>query len=322
MNAIKPKFKHWAEWFLLQGLITFIRHGELPSAYQKARLLARLGHTIFRSEWAWANANLAMIYGDNLTEPQRQKLATLAFENIFYSYMEGMRVHDIQFTDEHPERLQAVHAMGRGVLVCGVHIGCWEPGLKRLGSIASPAAILYRHANNPLSEQTFIKLRTSYGVEWISRQNTRDVIRALQEKKVMGFMTDINTREGAITAPYLGVDAQCFPGPARLALRYKAPLIPIIATREALGRAIFRVGEPIEPQLGGADEDRVTALTAKVNASFVLWVHEYAEQYNWLHARWRARPDGTLWRPQDALRANPSPAQPSQRVLNLLNATS
>ncbi len=313
-----PKAKHWAEWLLLRSLITLIRQGDLAAAYRKAKLLSGLGRRLFKSEWGWANANLQMIYGDNLTVEQRQKLAALAFENIFYSYMEGMRVHDIQFDDEHPERLREAHALGRGVIICGVHVGCWEPGLKRLGSIASPAAILYRHANNPLSEQTFIKLRASYGVEWISRQATRDVIRALQEKKVLGLMTDINTREGAITAPYLGIPAQCFPGPARLALRYKCPMIPIIATRETPGRAIFRVGTPIEPQAFGQGEDQVTALITKVNDSFTTWVHEYAEQYNWLHARWRARPNGSLWRPEEAIQANPHPATPSERVMKLL----
>ncbi|MBF0295547.1 MAG: lysophospholipid acyltransferase family protein [Magnetococcales bacterium] len=311
---------HWGEWLLLRGLIAWIRSGEFPSAYRKARWLSGVGTRIFASEWAWANANLRLVYGPNLSESQRQRLARLAFENIFYSYMEGMRVHEIGFEDEHPERLRAAHALGRGVLICGVHIGCWEPGLKRLASIASPAAILYRHANNPLSEKTFMALRASYGVEWISRQNTRDIMRAFQEKKVVGFMTDINTREGAVTAPYLGIPAQCFPGPARLAMRFRTPLVPIIATRQAPGRAIFRVGEPIDPLAGGDDPDRVAILTRKINDAFIPWVHEFAEQYNWLHARWRARPDGSLWTPQEtASFANASHSIPSQRVLDLIS---
>jgi hypothetical protein len=34
----------------------------------------------------------------------------------------------------------------------------------------------------------------------------------------------------------------------------------------------------------------------RINAAFTGWIHTYAEQYNWFHARWRSRPDGTLWR--------------------------
>ncbi|MBF0127187.1 MAG: lysophospholipid acyltransferase family protein, partial [Magnetococcales bacterium] len=263
MKIFDHKPAHWGEWLLLRGVIALIRQGELAAAYRKARWLSRVGRSLFRSEWSWALANLQLVYGTNLTPRQRERLAALAFENIFYSYMESMRVHDIRFQDEHPERLRAVHALGRGVIVCGVHVGCWEPGLKRLAGIASPAAILYRHANNPLSEKTFMELRADYGVEWISRQATRDVVRALQEKKVLGFMTDINTREGAVTAPYLGVPAQCFPGPARLSMRYQCPLIPIIATREAPGRALFRVGEPIEPKSGVAIESGQIELGGK-----------------------------------------------------------
>ncbi|MEO5347185.1 MAG: lysophospholipid acyltransferase family protein [Magnetococcus sp. YQC-9] len=316
-----PRLRYRLEALLLEGLLALVNAGDLPAAYRRVGYLAALARRILVSEWNWANANLAMIYGHNLSDAQRERLAALAFENIFYSYMESIRVHEIAFADAHVERLHAAHALGRGVLIVGVHVGCWEPGLKRLGGHVSPTAILYRHANNPLSEKRFIELRAGYGVEWISRQDTREIVRAFQARKVVGFMTDINTREGGITAPFLGVPAQCPPGPARLALKFNTPLVPIIATREGLGRAIFRVGEPIEPQAGGTSEERVIALTEAINAAFTTWVHEYAEQYNWLHARWRARPDGSLWRPEQAWRANPTPAEPSERIMRLLNRT-
>ncbi|MBF0339955.1 MAG: lysophospholipid acyltransferase family protein [Magnetococcales bacterium] len=319
MNLTPLRYR--LEWLLLQGVISWVRQGDLPAAYARARRLARLGQRLLSREWAWANANLAMIYGENLTAEQRERLAALAFENIFCSHMESIRVHEITFRDANVERLLAARALGRGVIVVGVHVGSWEPGLKRLGSHVAPTAILYRHANNPLSEKRFMELRAGYGVEWISRQNTREIVRAMQERKVMGFMTDINTREGGITAPYLGVPAQCPPGPARLAMKFNTPLVPIIATRSGPGQAVFRVGEPIEPLRGDASDQRITALTTEINHAFTAWVHEYAEQYNWLHARWRARPDGSLWRPEDAARANPSPAHPSSRVLELLQTT-
>lgn len=318
MNASHPKPSHWAEWVLLRGLITLIRQGEIAAACRKAHWLARLGRHLFRSEWAWANANLALIYGSNLTLAERQKLAAITFENIFLSYMEAIRVHDIQFQNEGTERLQEVHSLGHGVILCSIHLGCWEPGLIHCAKMISPMAILYRPANNPLSEKTFMELRADYGVEWIARQNTRDIVRALQANKVLGFMVDINTREGGVTAPFLGMTAQCPPGPARLALRYKKPVLPVIAIRKGPGQALFRVGEVIEPQAGEENDERIAALTARINASFAPWVHEFAEQYNWLHARWRARPDGRLWRPDDAKAANQNPAVPSQRVMKLL----
>ncbi|MBF0270777.1 MAG: hypothetical protein HQL98_01710 [Magnetococcales bacterium] len=316
----RPRFRHRVEWLLLEGLLALIRQGDLSAAYRKARGLSRLARRLLHSEWAWTNANLAMVYGNALTPEQRERLAMLAFENIFYSHMEAIRVHEISFRDEGVERLHAAREQGRGVIVVGVHVGCWEPGLKRLGGHAAPAAILYRHANNPLSEQSFMKMRASYGVEWISRQNTREIVRACQERKVLGFMTDINTRDGGVTAPFLGVEAQCPPGPARLALKFNMPLVPIIATRHGMGQAIFRVGQAIDPHSAGSGEAQIQTLTTRINTAFTAWVHEYAEQYNWLHARWRARPDGTLWRPEEAIHANPAPATPSPRVMRLLQS--
>ncbi|NGZ06418.1 MAG: hypothetical protein G8237_08680 [Magnetococcales bacterium] len=315
MNTTSPpRLKHRLEALLLHGMIGWIRHGSLESAYRKGYALARMARPLLQSEWAWTHANLAMIYGDFLTASQRTTLARLAFENIFYSYMESLRVHEIAFQDQNIARLLEAQALGRGVIVCGIHLGCWEPGLKRLGTHIPAPVILYRQANNPLSEQRFMELRADYGVEWIARHNTRAIVRAMHERKVMGFMTDINTRKGGVTAPFLGVAAQCPPGPARLAMRFQTPLLPVVITREAPGKATFRVGEVIEPLTGAITDERVAALTTHINGAFDTWLHEYAEQYNWLHARWRARPDGSLWQPEDLARLNPAPIPPSARI--------
>ncbi|MBF0371082.1 MAG: lysophospholipid acyltransferase family protein [Magnetococcales bacterium] len=295
-----PKPAHYLEWLAVKGLVSLVRAGSLDGAYRRIGGLSRLGRKILRSEWNWTLTNLKLVYGPNLSDAARERLATLVFRNLFFSHMEGMRVNEIQFENEGLQHLKAACEMERGVIICGVHVGSWEPGLKRLAEASGrPTVIVYRHANNPLSERVFQKLREPYGVEWVARRDPRGAMQALRDKKILGLMTDINIRQGGIAAPFLGLPAMTPVGPAKLAMRFGSPLLPIIATREAQGRSVFRVGEPIEPLAKGLGEKGEIMLTTRINTAFDDWIHTYAEQYNWLHARWRTRPDGALWRYDD-----------------------
>ncbi len=294
----KPKTRHYFEWLALKWVLGHIRKGDINDANRKVRRLTPFFQKILRSEMGWAQRNLQMIYGDNLSSEQRRVLVRLSFENVLFSYLEGMRVTEIRFEDVNVNRLLDAVNLGRGVLACSVHIGSWEPGLKHLSDLSKPVetGIVYRHANNPLSEAEFSNIRAPYGVDWIRRDQPRQILQTIKDGKVLGMMTDMNTRDGAVTAPFLGVPAQCPPGAARFSLRFGAPIIPIVAIRTAPGVASFIVLPVLEPQQKRKfDEADVAALTTKLNNSFTEMVHEYAEQYNWLHARWRSRSDGSLW---------------------------
>jgi len=326
MSAAPPTIKHRLEWLLLKGLEKYLGEVSIDKASARARGLAKWGRKILKREWAWTLRNLELIYGPNLSVAQREKLAGLAFGNIFTSYLEGFHPDRGDFRNEGAEHLQIALNAGRGAILCSVHIGPWEPGLKYAASLGFPIAALYRHANNPLSEKEFVRLRAQSGLEMISRKDGWRTMRALMDKKFLGLMVDINTREGGIAAPFLGLPAMCPAGPARLALQFKAPIIPLAAVREAPGRCVLKVLPAIQPVGHKKSPEDLARLTGEVNAAFEGLIHDHAEQYNWLHARWRARPDGALWKPDDSFDAMAAErtepfATPSARVLTLLEET-
>ncbi|MBF0455269.1 MAG: lysophospholipid acyltransferase family protein [Magnetococcales bacterium] len=322
----KPSRKHKLEWLALKGVIHYIRRGSLASTPKKIGRLTPLLQKILRSERLWADRNLQLIYGHALSETEREVLVRLIFENVLLSHLEGMQIDGFQFEDHGVNHLKEAIQLGRGVIACSIHLGSWEPGLKHFAQLAapSPTAIVYRHANNPLSEAEFIKIRASYGVEWIRRDQPRQIIKAIQEKKLLGLMTDMNTRVDGVTAPFLGVPAQSPAGPARLALRFGAPILPLVSIRQAPGQAKFIIFPALEPQKKAKPSlEDVVALTTKINDTFTETIHQHAEQYNWLHARWRTREEGTLWKTDTPIElmqcARPDPLAPypeiAQRVL-------
>jgi KDO2-lipid IV(A) lauroyltransferase len=96
-----------------------------------------------------------------------------------------------------------------------------------------------------------------------------------------------------------------------------------VALRESGDRTRIIFGEPLDPGADGVSGDNVRHLTRRLNAAFEPWILEYAEQYNWLHPRWRFRPDGSVWTLRTteaemaAARTTPY-ALPSERLLRVI----
>jgi NADPH:quinone reductase-like Zn-dependent oxidoreductase/lauroyl/myristoyl acyltransferase/NADP-dependent 3-hydroxy acid dehydrogenase YdfG len=320
-KALRARF--YFEWLALRGLLACFRGGDFQRARNRLQLITPVMTRVLRHDWQWAVQNLKLIFGPNLTNAGRERLATLAFEHHLSSYLEGLRHKDLEVAFHHPERLFENHAEGRGVILCGVHLGSWESVLHHGAQAGLPIVGVYRRALNPRSDRVFQEIRSAYGIEWIVSKDVEAITRALRAGKIVGLMTDLNTTAGGTVADFLGVPATCPAGPARLALLQNAPILPAVAIRTGAGRISVHFEPAIRPPQNDHSDEEVRQLTRRMNAAFEPWILEYAEQYNWLHPRWRNRPDGHRWRLQmsDAElwheRTSPFPAV-SERVRRLL----
>jgi len=273
---------------------------------QRALVLARVGRRVLAHERGWCLRNLALVFGPHLDVASRERLAGLAFEHHFMSYLEGARASEVMMhVPPEVETLLSAWREGRGVVCCTVHLGSWESTVALAGTTGLPVAVVYREAQNPLAEREFQRAREACEVEWIPRARLMDAGRALREGKVLMLMTDVNTVTSAVTADFLGIPAQCPSLAARFARHYGAPIVPAVAIRMEPGHARLPFGEVIRPE---AHAD-AASLTRAVNAALEPRVLEHAEQYNWLHPRWRTRPDGRTW-----TLAEPLTGQVAERV--------
>jgi lauroyl/myristoyl acyltransferase len=136
-------------------------------------------------------------------------------------------------------------------------------------------------------------------------------------------MTDLNYPIGGVMASFLGIPASCPPGPAKMALRFGTPIIPVVSLRTAIGESMIHLLPQVEvDDLKG--EQSVQVLTERLNRAFEPWIINYAEQYYWIYPRWRVRPEGREWtldQPTEevsAERKNPPHSLPP-RVRDLLH---
>jgi KDO2-lipid IV(A) lauroyltransferase len=181
-----------------------------------------------------------------------------------------------------------------------------------------PVVCVYRRAQNPISNRRFQEIRAAYQVTWIESSDVAAIARALDEKKIVALMTDLNTLSGGLQADFLGIAAMGPAGPAKLAMIKNCPLVPAMALRAPGGKVDVHFEVPLYP-----GDELPAQLARRINAVFEPWILEYAEQYNWLHPRWRARPDGSSWNlemaPEELLIARKFPCySPGPRIRSLL----
>ena len=192
------------------------------------------------------------------------------------------------------EHLDRAHARGRGVICLGAHMGCWELIPYRLRSLGYPVGVVYRPLREEALDRYVSQRRGRFGIATHSReQDVRKVLRSLRRGGLVGMLADQNTRVESIPVPFLGRSARTPAGPARLALRTGAAIVPITIRLEGEGTHLMHVGPEIRVVAPGAGAPpreiaaRVEEATLRCNEAIGRAILEAPEQWVWFHERWR-----------------------------------
>ena len=185
------------------------------------------------------------------------------------------------------DRLEAILAEGRGLIVTVGHLGSWEmvalAGARRgypLNSVARPI-------DNPWVNTYLNRFRTSTGQEIISKHDAVGaMIRALKRKEVLVVQVDQDARHSGVYVKFFGRPASTHRSPAVLALKYGAPIVPLNIYRE--GRLHYAVaGEAIRPEAFRDAPDPVKGIAQEYTRQLEGFIRAHPEQWFWLHDRWK-----------------------------------
>ncbi|KAF1077790.1 lysophospholipid acyltransferase family protein [Halodesulfovibrio sp. MK-HDV] len=178
------------------------------------------------------------------------------------------------------------------------HMGAWEIMAGILGELAvgphraQPQIVVRTNKNENMNELIF-KLRGGRGAKILSHRNAVfGVLRSLKKKGVTAFLVDHNTkRKEAIFTDFLGEIAAVNSGPAFLALRGKAVILPAFLVRNEEGGYKFIVEEPLSTEdLEGTREEKIQQITRFYTDAVERIVRQYPEQWFWMHKRWKTQP--------------------------------
>jgi KDO2-lipid IV(A) lauroyltransferase len=186
------------------------------------------------------------------------------------------------------ERLAAIAAAREPVVMISIHMSNWEVTAATVARSGIVCQITYRALNNPYVDARVKKSRFRYGVRLFAPKGgdgARELLDAMGRGESVALMND-QKFNGGVAAPLFGHLAHTAPGPSRLALRFGAQLLPMVARR--VGKARFRVTvcDPIPLDRDAPRPRAIEDAVRKINAFVEASVRENPEEWFWVHKRW------------------------------------
>lgn len=186
-------------------------------------------------------------------------------------------------------------ANGRGVLLVTGHLGNWEMLAFSIGAALEPIHFFARPIDNPIVEELVDKKRRAFGNVPVDKTNSvMRAMRVLKSGGMFGVLSDVNAhpKEG-VFVDFFGIPASTHTGPALLAIRANAIIMPVFAIWNADGsKYIFEYAEAFEPSRTGDLEHDIQVTTQRYTAAIESVIRKYPDQWLWIHRRWKTRPPG------------------------------
>ncbi len=302
----------------LRGLAVFsiflVRIFPPSWAFGFARGMANLAAAVQPHLLKDAEKNLEIAFGEKLNVSERKALSKKSLVNLAYTTVEFMLMgkrNNKQVLDMCAEergggiaRLEKHLEKGKGVIGLGMHLGNWEFS----GAYISLKGLAMYAVGKPQRDDFFTNLafpwRERHGIINISKGGKLDmgIVRALRKNGVLGLISDQNGGKDGVFAPFFGVESSNVAGPAALHLKFRSPLVPIVAWRVLPGKLVFEVLPEIDtsdiladmdaetPEMTG--EERVREICARVNKAYEELIRRHPEQWLWIHRRFKTRPAG------------------------------
>jgi KDO2-lipid IV(A) lauroyltransferase len=239
---------------------------------------------------------LRQALGPEKSEPELDRIAWLAFRNLAFTAVEGIRFPGLRksWVDRHMdlESLDEVHgllAQGHGFIVAVPHMGNWELAGIALHSQGVELMVLARRQKNPLMDAWINRLRMSTGVEAIDTKTraVSDVPRKLREEgKVLALLPDVRAKVGGVPVRFLGVDIEVPGGAAHYARETGLPVFTAEVVRTGWARHGWHKTGLIYPDLTLREAEDRKRIMQDVLARFEVSVRAHPENYFWFNKRW------------------------------------
>lgn len=290
--------------WLLRGLT------RCPVSWQTkiGRLLGRVAKQQLGQRRHIVERNLELCFPD-LDVTARQRLLQRHFEAAGVSILEMATAWsghldqlDAELEIRGSDHFEAARQRANGILLLGGHFLSMEIA-GALFARRWPVDVVYRRQHHPVLDAAERKGRSRHFQALIEHQQIREVVRRLRAGHSVWFAADQDQgRQGAVFAPFFGIEAATLTSPLRLARLTGATVLLIDMWRNDMWRKdMWRKDKwpanegkrwtlRFRPLPDGFPSGDHSADAGRLNASIEAAVREHPEQYLWLHRRFKTRP--------------------------------
>jgi len=271
------------------------RHLPEPVAATGARGLGRLAGHLARERRAQVERNLRRV-DPTLSGAALRRLVDETFESYARYYEESFRLPgtsaadlDAGFRPDGWHLLDAALAEGNGAIMALPHLGGWEwSGFWVTQVKQRPVTAVVERLDPPALFEWFVELRRSFGFGIVALGPEAGVAtaRALKENHTLALLCD---RDLAGTGPkveFFGETTTLPGGPATLALRTGAPILPTAIYFDGPTTRRSVVLPPLDTTRQGRLRDDVQRVTQDLAHALEDLIRRAPEQWHLLQPNW------------------------------------
>jgi KDO2-lipid IV(A) lauroyltransferase len=220
------------------------------------------------------------------------------FGNLGMNVIETLRlgsVSDATLRDsivmEGEERLRAVLARGKGLLVLSAHMGNWDLLCTMAPRLNYPTTIITKNLRNTKLNDYWMNTRARFGLKFVPAHHSyRLCLSALRRNEIVGFILDQNMiRDEGVFVNFMGRPACTSPGLAYMSAQSGAAVVPVFMIRLPEGRHLVKVLPEIPPP-PDRQQETILSYTQRYTKAIEDMILQYPDQWIWIHRRWRTQP--------------------------------
>ena len=248
--------------------------------------------------------HLRRVHGDALSEVALQREVRRTFRSYARYWMESFRLGqtaaeelDAGMTWEGVGHLEAALAKGNGAIMVMPHLGGWDFGAAWFCTLGYRVTVVAERVDPPELFDWFVSLRNRVGMKVVALgpEAGTAVLRALKNNEVVGLISDRDILGTGAEVEFFGERTTLPSGPATLALRTGAPILPtaVYFTGRRGHHGVVRPPIPVERT--GRLRDDVARVTQDLARAFEDLIRVAPDQWHMLQPLWPSdrQPDPT-----------------------------
>jgi len=268
-----------------------------PFAHVIAEILGRT-FWLFGVPWRrQAMKNLRLVYKDTLPTKELRAIAKASMIHVVMMMVEGTVIFRPPYTlvkrtpIQGEEYLKEAVSRGKPILILGSHVGNFLLLISALTYKGYPVHYIFKQPEDEGFKEFILELNRDMNLNPIPlkprSEATKRSLGTLRNNGILWIALDQNTREGDVGVEFFGVKAATARGPAVLALRTGAIVVPMYIRRERWLEHTIIIKKPIELEHTGDKDEDVYHNLKRFSALIEEEILENPKEWWWIHKRWK-----------------------------------
>lgn len=233
-----------AEWAL--------GHTPRRIAWTGVAIATQLAYLAWPQKRRWVDRNFGHVLGLPPESAEVRRLALAAYRNYARYIVELIQLSTMpaeaasaQIDPHGLETFEEIRARSKGLIFVAAHVGNNEAIAAGLARHGWPVSVVADDSTYPELFEHLRAVRESWGVRLIPWRNLREVFSVLKRGEMLGLLVDWGYKPDGIPVRLFDAPTMLPAGPAYLAAKTGATILPIAVRRHADGRFFVTHDEPI-----------------------------------------------------------------------------